>query len=396
MRFAIKAVNQERQVVTAALEAADEAAAREVLRQRGLVAISVSRQAGALPSLLRRRASFPAELFSVELLALLDAGLNVVEALQALAEKEAKGDHRQVLAGILDSLNRGESLSQAFTRFPNAFSQLYVATIRSSEQSGNLNEALARFIAYQEELGKVRKKVVSALLYPAILMIAGGGVLAFLMFYVVPRFAKVYEDISTELPFFSGLLLTIGRAVGDNTVLTMAALGGLIAAAVFVGSKERFRAALVLRLWNVPGIGERMRVYQLARFYRTVGMLLRAGIPAVRALEMVGGLLSANLRGQLDLARTLVQEGKPLSSALASAGLVTPVAARMLRVGERSGQMGELMDRAARFCDEETARFIEAFTKVFEPALMAVLGIAIGGIVVLMYMPVFELAGSLQ
>jgi general secretion pathway protein F len=125
-------------------------------------------------------------------------------------------------------------------------------------------------------------------------------------------------------------------------------------------------------------------------------MLLRAGIPALQALDMVHDLLAAHLRPHLMAARKLVAEGRAMSAALGSTGLVTPVAARMMVVGERSGGMGEMMGRIAQFHDEETARFIDWFTRAFEPILMAVLGLAVGGVVVLMYMPIFELAGSIQ
>ena len=139
-----------------------------------------------------------------------------------------------------------------------------------------------------------------------------------------------------------------------------------------------------------------MKVYQLSRLYRTLGMLLRAGIPAVRAFDMVRDLLSDHLRLSLAKARTRIAEGQPMSTALDEMGLATPVALRMMLVGERSGDMGEIMGRIARFHDEETARYIDWFTRAFEPLLMAVLGLAVGGVVVLMYMPIFELAGSIQ
>jgi general secretion pathway protein F len=139
-----------------------------------------------------------------------------------------------------------------------------------------------------------------------------------------------------------------------------------------------------------------MKVYQLARLYRTSAMLLRAGIPAVRALDMVQGLLAAHLRPALSKARTLIEQGQAMSAALGAAGLATPVAARMMVVGERSGDMGHMLSQIARFHDDEVSRTIEWFTKAFEPVLMAVLGLAIGGVVVLMYMPIFELAGSIR
>lgn len=392
MRFAIKAVDHAGAVVAEVLDAADEPAARDLARQRGLSVISLRRRGIAL----RPPRPYPAVLFSIELLALLEAGLNVVEALQALADKESDGVQRRLLADLLGDLQRGESLSQSIARHPEAFSSLYVATLRSSERTGSLNEALSRYIAYREELDRVRKKVVAALLYPSILMVAGALVFAFLLFYVVPRFARVYEEISADLPLFSALLLGAGRWIEAHSI-PLAVLFAVSGAAGAYGLwRADLRAALLDRLCRIPALGRRMRIYQLARFYRTVGMLLRAGIPALQALRMVAELLPANLQAALRRATGFIQEGRPMSWALAETGLAPAVALRMLAVGERSGRMGELMDRVGRFYDDETAREVEAFTRVFEPLVMAVLGLAVGGVVVLMYMPVFELAGSLK
>jgi general secretion pathway protein F len=259
-----------------------------------------------------------------------------------------------------------------------------------------MREALARYIAYQEELERVRKKIVSASIYPAILMVVGALVISFLMFYVVPRFARVYEDMASTLPFFSRLLLGFGNFVGNHALVL--ALGGIlvVAAAVWAFSQARFRAWLNTRLWRVPALGARMKTYQLARLYRTAGMLLNAGIPAVRALEMVRELLAAHLRPSLTRAKTLIEQGQPMSAAMGAVGLATPVATRMMSVGERSGDMGEMFIQIARFHDDEIARFIDWFTRAFEPLLMAVLGLAVGAVVVLMYMPIFELAGSIK
>jgi general secretion pathway protein F len=152
----------------------------------------------------------------------------------------------------------------------------------------------------------------------------------------------------------------------------------------------------VQRLWSLPAVGERLRVFQLARLYRTVGMLLRGGIAVVPALEMVQGLLSVALRPQLAAAAAAVRDGRPMSAAFAEHGLSTPVSLRMLSVGERTGNMGEMLERAAAFHDEELARWAEWATRVVGPALMLVMGVLIGAIVVLMYLPIFQLAESIQ
>jgi general secretion pathway protein F len=212
----------------------------------------------------------------------------------------------------------------------------------------------------------------------------------------VPRFARVYEDMSTTLPFFSRLLLAFGNFVGQHAALLGLTLLSLLGTAAWALMRPAFRAWLNRRLWQIPAVGSRMKVYQLARLYRTTGMLLRAGIPVLRALEMTQDLLASHLKMNLSEARRLIHEGQPMSAALGAAGLATPVAARMMLVGERSGDMGRMLGEIARFHDEEVARAVDWFTKAFEPVLMAVLGGAIGLVVVLMYMPIFELAGNIQ
>ena len=393
MQFTVLAVDARQQVVALSLEAASEALAADQVRSRGLTPISLEANGFRLP---RRKARFPATLFSMELLSLLEAGLNLVEALQTLSEKETGGERREVLSAILAAIHRGEPFSQAVASLPRHFPPLYVATIKAAERTGNVPEALGRYVAYQEELERVRKKIVAASIYPVVLMGVGGLVLAFLMLYVVPRFARVYEDMAGTLPLFSKLLLAFGGFVGNHAIGISIAAIAFSAFSAWAWSRPKARAWLNTQLWRIPALGSRMKVYQLARLYRTAAMLLRAGIPAVRALDMVRDLLAAHLRPQLIAARKSIEQGKPMSAALGAVGLATPVAARMMLVGERSGDMGRMLAQIARFHDEEVARTVEWFTKAFEPVLMAVLGLAIGGVVVLMYMPIFELAGSIR
>lgn len=395
MNFNILAVDPRQQVVSLRLEAANAAIAAEQVRSQGLTLISLE-SSSLGRALTQKRKRFPATLFSMELMSLLEAGLNLVEALQTLSDKEAHGERQEVLSGMLAAIHRGEPFSQAVAGFPQHFSPLYVATIKASERTGNVKEALGRYIAYQEELERVRKKIVSASIYPAILMVVGVLVIGFLMLYVVPRFAKVYEDMSSTLPFFSQLLLGFGNFVGHHAVTLGISGIAMIGIAAWAFCRQDFRTWLNLQLWRVPGVGERMKTYQLARLYRTAGMLLRAGIPAVKALEMVRDLLAVHLRPSLERAKKAIEQGQPMSAALGAAGLATPVAARMMSVGERSGDMGHMFTQIARFHDDEVARYIDWFTRAFEPILMAVLGVSVGLVVVLMYMPIFELAGSIN
>jgi general secretion pathway protein F len=218
----------------------------------------------------------------------------------------------------------------------------------------------------------------------------------FLLFYVVPRFARVYEERSADLPLFSKALLAWGQAVEGHGLLVFAVVLGLTVGAAYALRLPRVRAAAGDALWRLPAVGERLKVYQLARFYRTTGMLLRGGIPLVAALRMGAELLHPLLRERLAAASRAISEGHAVSRSMDGNGLTTPVALRMLSVGEQSGNMGEMMDRIAAFHDEEISRWVDWFTRLFEPLLMAAIGLVIGAIVILMYMPIFELAGSLQ
>ena len=174
---------------------------------------------------------------------------------------------------------------------------------------------------------------------------------------------------------------------------------GFIITVVLAGRavmRPEFRMAVGRMIARIPTVGHQLELYQLARLYRTVGMLLRGGLPVVQAFEMTRGLLAAGSQPRLAAATRAIREGKSLTESLAAQGLTTPVAERMLRVGERSGNMGEMMERIAAFYDEELSRWVEVATRLIEPAMMTVIGLIIGLVVVLMYFPIFELAGSIR
>jgi general secretion pathway protein F len=396
MHFQVRGLGNDGAILTLEIDARDERDAGEQAASRGLAVLSVRRRAGLGAWLGARRARFPLLLFSQELLALLQSGISLVEAIETLTEKEQRPETRKLLEQLIARLRQGQALSGAMQQSPGAFPPLYVAAVRAAERTGDIDEALSRFIAYQTQVDSVRKKLVSSAIYPALLVGVGLLVTLFLLGYVVPRFSQVYEDMGDRLPWMSRLLLHWGRLVESHALETgIAAVAAAALAAHWLTRPETLQR-IVSWLWRVPALGDRMRIYQLSRFYRTLGMLLRGGIAIVPALDMVSGLLQASLRARLDRASQLVREGRPLSQAMETAGLVTPVALRMLRVGERSGRMGEMMERVAAFHDEEMARWVDWFTRLFEPLLMAAIGLVIGLIVVLLYLPIFELAGGIQ
>ena len=395
MRFELKAVSQDGRVESLAFQGHDEASAIQQAESRGYTVLAV--RARALTSPWRgAQERFPLVLFSQELLVLLEAGLPLVESIETLAERERRSDFRSVLERICSFVRQGNSFSSALRQFPQAFPPLYVATVHASEKTSDLGPALGRSVAYQNQIEAIRKRLLNASIYPLLLIGVGGLVSLFLLFYVVPRFSRIYEERGVDLPIFSKLLLSWGQLVEGHGVLVIGALAALAIAAVYALRQAPMRAKLEDALWRLPAIGERFKLYQLARFYRTTGMLLRGGMPLLSALQMGTDLLHPVLRARLAAASRAISEGRPVSQSMETSGLTTPVALRMLAVGEQSGNMGEMMERIASFHDEEISRWIDWFTRLFEPLLMAAIGVVIGGIVILMYMPIFELAGSLQ
>ncbi len=394
MRYEVKAVMSGQGTVYLELEANSEEEARLQVTDQGGMVLSVRRSFSGFS--LKTRHHFPLVHFSQELLSLQTAGLSLVEGIETLLEKEQDASNRKIIQNLLTRLYEGVTFSQALEEYPLAFPPLYIATVRASERTGDLPEALTRFISYQTQMDFVRKKLVGASIYPVLLLAVGFLVSIFLMVFVVPKFSAIYDDMGSDLPWMSLLLIKWGQFVHERGFELAIISAAAVAMISYTVSRSSFRASVLQLLWRIPAIGEHMRVYQLARFYKTLGMLLRGGIPITQALEMVSGLLQSHLRPKVEAAAKHIREGKTISSAMEQEGLTTAVGNRMLRVGERTGLMGDMMERIGNFHDEEIARWVEWTTKLIEPLLMAFIGIIIGGIIILMYMPIFELAGSIN
>jgi len=393
VQFQVKAHDHDGGIRLFSVDALDEVDARRQVQVPGRQIISIAR---AWRPGWRRSPRIALVPFSQELIALLDAGLTLVEAIDTLTEKEPSAGTRRTLEQIRARLFEGRTLSSALEEQPLSFPPLYIATVRASERTGAIREALTRFVSYQQQIDLLRKKLVSASIYPLVLCGAGVLVTLFLLGYVVPRFSAIYEDLGRDLPWASQMLMKWGYTVRDHGLmlaLVAAAMAALLAHFALRGS---LRAALGRWLPRIPLIGRQLNLYQLARLYRTVGMLMRGGLPAVTSFDMSSGLLSPALKPALAQATRSVREGQSIAVSMEKYQLTTPVAARMLRVGERSGNMGEMMERIAAFYDDELARTVELLTRLIEPALMTLVGLVIGVIVVLMYFPIFELAGSIR
>ncbi len=398
MEFQVKAVDGSKGIVSLRLAARSADEARALAEHQGLRVMSLHPARG-IPGLNLRLGGapdFPLVLFSQELATLLNAGLALVNAIESLAEKEEEAGRRKVLNDLTRLLYEGKSFSQALAQMPGIFPELYVALIQSSEKTGSVGEALGRYVAYRGRIELVKQKVIGASVYPLLLVVVGAGVLLFLLGYVVPRFSAVFSDKGEHLPWLSQVLLATGQAIHDHFTALALGAGLTLVAAVLLGQLPAVRIAIGRLFTAVPAIRRRLFLYQVARLYRSLGILLQGGIPVVGAIAMARGLVGSEMRVRLDRAAQRIREGQPLSVALEQNQLSTPVSLRMLRAGEQAGNLGAMMERTADFYDEEMSRWIDWFVRLFEPLLMVFVGAAIGIVVILMYIPIFELAGSIQ
>ena len=392
------------------LDAPNSAAAATQFEDQGFTVVSV-RPVGSGWSLRwgQRFDKASVLLFCQELLALLQAGMGLVEAIDILQKKAKDLQMKQVLGTLMEQLCAGRPLSYAMemtqpatqdgvSNVRDAFPTLLIATIRSAERTGQLELALKRYLDYQIELNAVRDKVVAASVYPALLLAVGVLVILFLMTYVVPRFSAIYADVGqSHLPLLSRWLMQWGLLINAHLLAFAVAFVVLTSASVYALTRLRVRAWVNQLIWRLPRIGGYLKTYQLAQFVRTLAMLLTGGIPLVRALDMTADLLPqpALARGLVG-ARQAISDGKSASEAFRIHGLATDVGVRLLVSGERSGDLAQVMDRIAGFYDAEVSRAVAWFSRLFEPVLMIVIGLTIGVIIILMYMPIFELAGSIQ
>ena len=391
-------INAQQLIVDQVLEAHDLDRARDQLTLLGLRAISItpenklaSNWAGLLGA---GRVNFSVLMFSQELLALLNAGLGIVESTEALCEKEADPSRRQVFEKLLHDLRSGKRFSVALQDQPQVFAPLYVGVVRAAEGTSDLPQALQRYVDYQKRIEAVHRKVVSASIYPAILCGVGLLVSLFLMLYVVPKFAEVYQGAGRELPFMSALMLSWGRFAVEHKSTLFTVLGAALVIALMIWRYFQKLGGWMVILAKLPKIGDRVRIYELSRLYMTLGILLQGGISLVKAIDVVAGVVSLDMQQKLVGSRLEIESGASLSSAFHAAQLTTPISLRLLMVGERTGDLGKMLTQSALFYDEEITQWIDRFMRSFEPLLMTAIGMVVGLIVVLLYMPIFDLAGS--
>lgn len=392
MRFRAKVLTASMQVEFVELDASNLEEARHFVTAAGSRVLELRPQQALFQR--GKRGTFNLPVFNQQLHALLDAGQSIVDSVEVLGRKDRTGRNRAIFDTLLQALRQGKQLSEAMALLPAVFSPLYVAMVRSSETTGTVKTSIKRYMHYQKQVNQIRDKLVSAAIYPAVLLAVGFLVTSFLMLYVLPRFSEVFEEAGTRAGTSPGLVQVWGAFVRHHTALAWSGFAAILLLLAMLIMSPRIRALISRYLLSAPWLGEHIRTLQLARMYRTLSMLLRSGVSMLTAMKMTEATLPLVMQPALRKAVRSVSEGHTLSNVMSDSGLSTEVAQRLLVAGESSGNLGDMMERIADFYDEEMAGWIDTGGRLIEPLLMVVIGLVIGVIVLMLYSPIFDLSNS--
>lgn len=333
--------------------------------------------------------------FNQELLVLIKSGLPIIQVLDTILERVERSNLAEILKNVREEIKGGSSLSDAFERYPGAFSPLYVASIRAGERTGDLPQTIRRFILFLKKTEMFKRKVISALFYPAILLTAAFLAVTMLLVYVVPTFSQVYADSGSQLPLptqmliaFTSVLKKLFPFLVAGTVLGFYALRSWMRTPQGRYSADRFKL-------RIPFVGDVFQKYAVVGFTRTFATVLESGIPIVESMKMsVGTLNNRVLERKLLDAVVKVEEGTSLAVAIEGVRLFPPLALRMLGVGETTGSLEEMLGSISDYFEEEIDQRLSILSTAIEPAIMVIMGLVIGVIIITMYLPIFKIGGT--
>ena len=399
--FAYKALDQSGRSVEGLKEADSPRTLRTVLRRDGLFLTDVTgeRQArAASPEVNVRRwvgGRVKADDVAVatrQLAVLVNAGIPLVEALTALVEQVEHERLKRVLSAVKQRVNEGSSLAEALAQHPKAFSSLYVNMIRAGESSGALDVVLFRLADFTETQARLKAKVLGTLTYPAAMMIIGAVIMGILFTVVIPKITKVFEDTKVVLPWTTRFLIGFSTFVHD----WWWALGLLVAAAVYAFLRWRRTPAGRARwdIWvlDAPIFGPLVRQVAVARFSRTLATLLKSGVPLLTAMDIVRNIVgNTRLAAVIEEARESIKEGESIAAPLKRSGEFPPLVYHMIAIGEKSGELEEMLGNVANAYDSQVETKIAALTSLLEPVMIVVMGVAVAFIVFSILMPILQI-----
>lgn len=401
MKFAWEGTTREGQLRKGVVDAANKAEAEAKLRQSGITATSVKRSLGSIEIRLPRLGGVKTKtlvVFTRQLSTMIDAGLPLVQCLDILASQEPDRDFQEVIYGVKAQVEQGSTLAESVKKYPKVFDTLFVSLVAAGEVGGILDTILNRLAQYVEKSMKTKQKVASALKYPAFVLIAAGGIMVVMLWKVIPSFAGMFQSVGNrELPAMTQFVVNMSNTFIDRLPwITLISIALVVAFIMFKRSKFGGRF-LDLMLLKLPVFGTLVRKAAIARFTRTLGTLVSAGVPILDGLEVVANSAGNKIIEEgVMYVRSKVAEGKNIAGPLEETKIFPKMVVQMIGVGEQTGAMDVMLSKIADFYDDEVDASVDAIISLIEPMMMIVIGGMVGFVLIAMYLPIFGMADNLS
>lgn len=389
--FRYKAKDSGSAVKSGEIEAGSVQDAADILHKRGYTVISLD----AAKALRSRRESVGTDdlvVFSRQLATMIESGISLVQALAILSEQAEKKSFKSVIGSMRQDIEEGSSFSEALAKHPGIFPEIFRSMVQAGEASGMLEEILERLAVYIEKSAALRRKIISSLIYPAVVISMAVIITAVLLLKVVPTFKAIFDILGGQLPLPTKILIFTSDLLRHNILYVIIAA----AAAFFLFRKyyatQKGRYAVDKRMLSLPVFGKLAIKVAVVKFSRTLATLVKSGVPILNSLEIVARIAGNKVVEEAVLsARKSIREGEPIAGPLSSSGVFPPMVVRMIGVGEQTGELEKMLTKIADFYDDQVDAAVSGLTSLLEPMVIAFLGIVIGGIVMSLFLPIFKI-----
>lgn len=413
-QYKYKSKNAHGKLVSGAIQAESETEAVAELRRRGLTIIQLDQNRGGSSASGAKSSFFSLEIgggkggskkkvkspdlviVTRQLATMVSAGIPLVEGLEIIEEQSTNPTLTRTLGEVVQDVRSGKDLSQALSRHPKIFTEIYVNMIRAGEASGQLDVVLERLADYQEDAERLKSEIKSAMTYPVVSLIMVLGITLFLLVFIIPKFKEMFTSMNVELPWLTSSLLALSEFLKTNIMLWSSGGIAIVVATILYFKTPR---GLIQRDWlmlRAPVFGQLFSKVAISRFARTFATLIQSGVPILGALEIVRDTCGNRIfAAAIEKSSQSVREGEPLGEPLARTGVFPPMVTKMISIGERSGALEALLEKISEFYDQQVSATVKALTSLIEPLMIGVMGFLVGSMVMAIFLPIFKMIGSM-
>ena len=398
--FIVRVGTPDGHIIERQVHAGSSAAAEEEFRRQGMQVFATKRGTMRLRDFLPHGKKVISTerflLFNQELLALVKAGLPILQSFDIMLERQKDARFREVLADIREKVKSGVSLSDAFGDYGDAFPPIYATSLRAGERSGDLEGVLRRFLRYQKIIVNLRKRVIGALIYPTVLIVLSASMVFIMLTKVIPKFAEFYQGFGAELPWFTTFMIKFAQTLNSNLLFVVV---GAVAGTIFF---RRWATTTGKVLWDrfklhIPLVGGILHRFAIMQFTQSLGTLLSGGTPMVPSIEIAAqSVTNQDISNRIAAIVQNVREGEPLWRSLEATGAISDLAVEMIKVGESTGALTEMLSNVSEFYDEEIEARLSRVVAAIEPLILVFMGIVIAILLYAFYLPLFQLSNVTQ